>query len=525
MYQALPFAVLLIVLIVLLVLLAKKIKIAFPILLVLAGLALCFIPGIPHIKIEPDLIFFIFLPPLLFEASWAISIKQLKKWWRIIGSFAFLVVFFTAGVVAVCANHFIPGFSLALGFLLGGIVSPPDAVSAAAVLKFVKIPKSTSSILEGESLLNDASSLIIVRFALIAVGTGQFIFSEALVSFGWMAVGGSLIGLAMGWIFEKFNNILPTDAPADIALSLIYPYVMYWGAEQLHTSGVLAVVFGGLYLSANRFHYMNSSSRIASYNVWESFTYILNGLVFMLIGLQMPEILRGLATEGIPFWTAVKYGLLVTATLVLVRIISSYIAMLSTFLFRRNTFQKMNMTWIRALKMPVILGWTGMRGVVSLAAALAIPEFLENGQPFPFRHLVLFITFIVILLTLIVQGLTLPTMIKKIGVVNMDGDDEDLRFQLKKELSEYCLKHAKTHFGSEVDDNLILKRTIESWEEKLANPEKILLTDKQKEDYFKFLELQRNFLIDKNKHPDFNEDIIRRQQFLIDLEEERVLNS
>lgn len=171
-------------LIVLLVLFAKKIKVAFPILLVAAGLLLCFIPGIPVIKIDPNLIFFIFLPPLLFEASWSISIKQLRKWYRIIGSFAFLVVFFTATVVAVLTNHFIPGFSIALGFLLGGIISPPDAVSAGAILKFVKVPKSTSSILEGESLLNDASSLIIVRFALVAVGTGQFIWSDALVSFG-----------------------------------------------------------------------------------------------------------------------------------------------------------------------------------------------------------------------------------------------------------------------------------------------------------------------------------------------------
>lgn len=525
MHHALPFAVLLIVLIVLLVLLAKKIKVAFPILLVLGGLLLCFIPGIPHIKIEPDLIFFIFLPPLLFEAAWAISLKQLKKWWRIISSFAFLVVFFTAGVVAVCANQFIPGFSLALGFLLGGIVSPPDAVSAGAILKFVKVPKSTSSILEGESLLNDASSLIIVRFALIAVGTGQFIFSEAILSFGWMAAGGAFFGLAMGWIFEKINNILPTDAPSDIALSIVYPYVMYWGAEQIHSSGVLAVVFGGLYLSKNRFHYLNSSSRIAAYNVWESFVYILNGLVFMLIGLQMPEILRGLAKEGVPFWIAVKYGVWVTAILVLVRIVASYSALLSTLIFRRKVFKGMKMDWGRSLKMPLVLGWTGMRGVVSLAAALAIPEFLQNGQPFPYRNLILFITFVVILLTLIGQGLTLPTIIKKVGVVDFDDDDQDLRFQLRKELSEFCFNHAKTHFTKELENNIILKRTVESWEDKLANPEKIFLTDKQKAEYLRFLELQRRFLIMKNNDPEFNEDIIRNQQLLLDLEEERVLNS
>ena len=166
--------------------LANKIKVAYPILLVMVGLGISFIPGLPAIRINPDMIFFIFLPPLLFEASWSISLKELKKWYRIIGSFAFLVVFFTAVSVAIFTNYFIPGFSLALGFLLGGIVSPPDAVSAGAILKFVKIEKSTASILEGESLLNDASSLIIFRFALVAVATGQFIWKTAIFNFSWM---------------------------------------------------------------------------------------------------------------------------------------------------------------------------------------------------------------------------------------------------------------------------------------------------------------------------------------------------
>lgn len=525
MHETLPFAVGLIFIIVLLVLLAKKIKIAFPILLVVAGLLLCFIPGIPQIKIDPDLIFFIFLPPLLFEAAWAISLKQLKKWWRIIGSFAFLVVFFTATVVAICANKFIPGFSLALGFLLGGIVSPPDAVSAGAILKFVKVPKATSSILEGESLLNDASSLIIVRFALIAVGTGQFIWTEAAASFGWMVIGGALIGLVLAWLFERINWILPTDAPADIALSLVYPYVMYFVAENFHASGVLAVVAGGLYLSAKRFHYMNASSRIANSNVWESFVYILNGIVFMLIGLGMPEIVRGLAKEGIPFWSAVKYGVLVTVTLILVRIISSYIALFSTIIFRPKVFGR-TFDWRRSWRMPIFLGWTGMRGVVSLAAALAIPEFLQNGQPFPYRNLILFITFVVILLTLIVQGLTLPVMIRRIEFFDFnDSNEDEVRRDLKRELSQVCVNHVKNKMGSDIEGNIMLKRSVEAWEEKLANPEKTFLTAEQKTEYFAFLEMQRRFLIEKNSDPDLNEDIIRRQQHLIDLEEERVIHS
>ena len=523
MHETLPFAMGLIVIIVLLVLLAKKIKIAYPILLVLAGLAMCFIPGTPSIKIDPDLIFFIFLPPLLFEAAWAISLKELKRWWRIIGSFAFLVVFFTAGSVAVFSNYFIPGFSIALGFLLGGIVSPPDAVSAGAILKFVKVPKTTSSILEGESLLNDASSLIIVRFALIAIGTGQFIWSEAITSFGWMAIGGAIIGLSLGWVFERVNKVLPTDAPADIALSLVYPYILYWVAEQVHSSGVLAVVFGGLYLSSNRFHYLTSSSRIAGLNVWESFVYVLNGLVFMIIGLGMPEILEGIRKEGIPIETAIKYGVAVTGTLILVRIVSSYIAMFSTIIFRRQVLGEINLK--RVWRGPIVLGWTGMRGVVSLAAALAIPEYLENGEPFPYRNLILFITFVVIVLTLVVQGLTLPFLIKTIDTFPEQKPEHHVRNKLKRELSKFCVDTARAQYGDEIDKNPILRRTIENWEEKLNNPDAQMMTSEQKEAYLEFLALQRNFLIEKNNDPNLNEDIIRRQIYMIDLEEERVIHS
>ncbi|RZL43216.1 MAG: Na+/H+ antiporter, partial [Pedobacter sp.] len=298
MHTLLPFFLAMIAAIVLLNMWAVKLKIAYPILLVVAGLLISFIPGLPVLKIDPDLIFFIFLPPLLFEASWAISFKEMKKWWRIIGSFAFLVVFFTALSVALITNYYIPGFTIAIGFLLGGIVSPPDAVSTGAIMKFVKIPKSFSAILEGESLLNDASSLIIFRFAMVAVGTGQFIWHEAALSFVWMVAGGAGIGLVLAWLFVQAHKRLPTDAPSDIALTLIEPYCMYWIAEQLHSSGVMAVVSGGLFMSTRRLIFLNSASRIRGLSVWESFVFILNGIVFLIIGLELPEIVDGLRSSG-----------------------------------------------------------------------------------------------------------------------------------------------------------------------------------------------------------------------------------
>src|SRR6185295_10279027 len=216
MHSILPFLLAMVVAIVFIEMLAVKLKVAYPILLVVAGLLISFIPALPEVHINPDLIFFLFLPPLLFEAAWSISFKEMRRWYRIIGSFAFVVVFFTALSVAVVTSYAIPGFTLALGFLLGGIVSPPDAVSTGAITRFVRIPKSTAAILEGESLLNDASSLIIFRLALIAVGTGQFIWQEAALDLLWMVSGGVGIGLLLGWLFVQAHKRLPTDAPSDI---------------------------------------------------------------------------------------------------------------------------------------------------------------------------------------------------------------------------------------------------------------------------------------------------------------------
>lgn len=506
---------------------ANKLKIAYPILLVVAGLLISFIPGLPVVKINPDLIFFIFLPPLLFEAAWTISFKEMKKWWRIIGSFAFLVVFFTALSVAVVTNHFIPGFSIALGFLLGGIVSPPDAVSTGALTKFVKIPKSTSAILEGESLLNDASSLIIFRFALIAVGSGQFIWQEAALSFLWMVIGGAGIGLVVAWLFVQAHKRLPTDAPSDIALTLIEPYFMYWIAEQVHCSGVLAVVSGGLFMSTRRLIFLNSASRIKGFSVWESFIFILNGIVFLLIGLELPEIVAGLRADGISLNTAIGYGVLVTAVLILARIISSYAAMISTLIFRPGVAPSRNANNRKRqmLLLPLMLGWTGMRGVVSLAAALAIPATMENGLPFPHRNLILFITFVAILLTLVVQGLTLPYFIRRTGVFNTfdyEKTEEETRKKMKQGLKQHVYEFLKDKYENELNGHAGMEKFLKQWEEKSKASDDSWMTEKTKALFIEVLESQRKYLSELNKDPKINEEIIRAQLYQIDLEEERL---
>lgn len=523
MHSLLPFLLAMIVAIILIEMLAEKLKVAYPILLVVAGLLISLIPGLPAVHIDPELIFLIFLPPLLFDAAWSISFKEMKRWYRIIGSFAFLVVFFTAFTVAILTNYFIPGFTLALGFLLGGIVSPPDAVSTGAITKFVSIPRTTKAILEGESLLNDASSLIIFRFALVAVGTGQFVWQDAALEFLWMVIGGAGIGLLLAWFFVKAHKWLPTDAPSDTVFTLIEPYILYWVAEELHSSGVLAVVCGGLYMSTHRLLFLNSTSRIKGFSVWESFVYILNGLVFFIIGLGLPDIVAGLKANGISLQTAIWYGVVVTFILIIARIISSYVAMLTTIIFRPGVAPRYSDGRRRWL-LPLLLGWTGMRGVVSLAAALSIPVALDNGAAFPQRNLILFVTFMVILLTLLLQGLTLPYFIKKSRLFEITNEpaDEEIKAKLKAGLHQHSYRFLKDKYEHECSGHGGVQKMLQQWEAKMNDDKNSLMDDKLKAIYLKMLESQRQYLVEQNKDIHIDEEIIRTQLYKIDLEEEKL---
>lgn len=523
MHQQLPFLLALVAAIVLIEMLANRLRVAYPVLLVVAGLGISFIPGLPPMRIDPDMIFFIFLPPLLFSAAWGVSFKEMKKWWRIIGSFAFLVVLFSAFAVALLASQLMPGFTLALGFLLGGIVSPPDAVSTGAITKFVRISKTTTAILEGESLLNDASSLIIFRFALVAVGTGQFVFGQALLTFSWAVLGGVGIGLVCGWLFMHMHKRLPTDAPSDIAFTLIEPYFLYWIAEQVHSSGVLAVVSGGLFMAAQRYRFLSSASRVRASNVWESFVFILNGIVFMIIGLGLPGIVAGLRAEGTPLTTAIWYSLLVSIVLIAARIISSYVAIIATLLFRPSVAPRVR-TRGGMWRLPLLLGWTGMRGVVSLAAALAIPTALPNGEAFPHRNLILFITFGVILFTLLAQGLTLPYFIRRSRLFTIDDgpSEEDQKLKIRGELAAFTVRTLREKHERGLFRDPHLLRMVEGWESKLKQPDGLKMAPEAKEHYLDVLECQRRFVVGLNKDAQYDEENIHWQIQQIDLEEERI---
>ncbi|MES2645330.1 MAG: Na+/H+ antiporter [Bacteroidota bacterium] len=518
----------LVMIILALVMLANKLRIAYPIVLVLGGLALSFTSAFSHIPIDPEMVFFIFLPPLLYEASWQVSWKEFYKWRRVIVSFAFPIVIITSCVVAFVSHWLIPGFTLALGFLLGGIVSPPDAVSATTIMRNVKVPKSLVSIIEGESLLNDASSLVVFRFALAAVLTGQFFLKDAAIDFTLVIVMGILIGLFIAFVFYAIHRWLPTSAGIDIVLTLVTPYCLYYGAEHFHYSGVLAVVSGGLFLSSLRQRMLSYRSRIESVNVWASIVFVLNGLVFLLIGLQLPSITQQLGEVSLG--TAIGYGLIISFTLIIARLLCTFGASLFTrFMSHFITVADDNPGW----KGPLVLGWAGMRGVVSLAAALSIPLMMEAGKPFPHRNLILFITFIVILVTLVLQGITLPWLINKLQLVDkfaiIPVQKQELIIQ--KKMAQYSMQYLDEKYVADKVDNEHLQnlharfnidashfvRMLDNEDNLPANS----LKDFQ-EIYLELLEHQRSILNKMNLHAEFDEELIRKYLSLVDMEEFKI---
>jgi len=507
-----------------LVMLANRMRLAYPIILVLGGLALSFTDGFSKLTIDPELIFFIFLPPLLYEAAWQVSWKQLWKWRRVIMSFAFPIVILTSCVVAFASYAFIPGFTLTLGFLLGGIVSPPDAISATTIMRQVKAPKSLVSIAEGESLLNDASSLIVFRFALAAVITGQFHFQEAAISFFLVIIMGTLIGLGIGLVIYYIHRHLIKSSSVEIVLTLVTPYLMYYFAEHFHFSGVLAVVSGGLFLSSRRQSMLTYRSRVQGINVWVNLVFVMNGLIFLLIGLQLPSIVNQLGDTSLA--KAIGYGLAISFVLIIARFLCTFGASLFTrFIKRFITVADPN----PGLKGPIILGWGGMRGVVSLAMALSIP-LVFNGQAFPYHNLILFITFIVILVTLVLQGLTLPWVIRKVKLEDRYNTipEQEQELIIQKKIAMASLKLLEEKYDGERKQNehlnilsSRLQTELNFFQQdlkELANSTDNTLIRFQRI-YLELLERQRQMLREMNRKDEFDEELIRKYLVLIDLEE------
>lgn len=510
----------LILIILALVMIANRLRLAYPIVLVLGGLALSFTGKFSNIIIDPQLVFFIFLPPLLYEAAWQISWKEFWRWRRLIASFAFPIVIITAGVIALVSYALIPGFTLALGFLLGAIISPPDAISATAIMRRVNVPKSLVSIVEGESLLNDAASLIMFRFALAAVITGEFYFQEAALTFAIVIVMGIAIGLLVAFVFYAIHRWLPTTPSIEIVLTLVTPYCMYYFAEQFHFSGVLAVVSGGLFLSSRRQRLLNVRSRIEGVNVWTNLVFVLNGLIFLLIGLELRLVTQQLGETSLA--TAIGYGLIISVVLIATRLACTLGAsVFSTFMSRFITVADAHPGW----RNPIIFGWSGMRGVVSLAAALSIPLVMSYARPFPYRNLILFITFVVILVTLVFQGLTLPWVIQKVKPEDKYTaiPEHEQERMIQKKIASASLRFLAEESGHEQAHNEHLKNLFAKLQSELRSlDDEDRSLGKYQTVYLRILERQRKLLEKMNYSAEFDEELIRKYLSLIDLEEFKI---
>jgi monovalent cation/hydrogen antiporter len=512
-----------------LVMLGQKLRISYPIFLVLGGLCISFIPGIPRIKVDPELIFLIFLPPLLYDAAWNTSWKDFWRWRRVISVFAFGLVILTSTIVAFVSDSLIPGFTLSLGFLLGGIISPPDAVAATSVLKGIKVPRRVVAILEGESLINDASSLIVFRFALAAVLTGTFVWHQAVINFTLVTFMGILVGLAIAVLLYVIFRWLPTTPSIDTALSFAAPYLMYLAAEQFHFSGVMAVVSGGLFISYRSHEIFSHSSRLQSVSMWSTMSFILNGLVFMLIGLELPIIMEGL--EGYSLGEVIGYGLIIALVIIITRIgFTLFSSMFTVFISRFITVADSRPGW----RGPLIVGWAGMRGVVSLASALSIPLLLNNGAPFPHRNLILFITFVVIFITLVVQGLTFPLIIRWVNYQDPDhmlpAREQDS--QIQSHLLSTALKRLNDKYPDAAAENELvaaLKSRMENEIHVTSHSSGPLETEtemKHVEQFHKIfsdlINIQRKELKKFRIKDGFDDEIVRKHETEMDLEEERI---
>lgn len=393
---------------------ADKIRLPYPILLVTAGIAVGFIPGMPKIELDPDIVFLLFLPPMLYDAAFNISWREFKKNINTISSLAFALVFLTASGIAITAYFLIPGMTWPLAFVLGAILSATDAVAAMSITKGLGLSHKTLTILEGESLINDASGLIAYRLSVAAVAGSSFVFWKAGLQFLLLIAGGFLVGAALGRVMGFLLERLPNNKLVAISFTLLMPFVAYSVAEEFHVSGVIAVVTLGLTVSQFAKKLFPDGTKAQSKAIWEIIVFILNGLVFVLIGLEFPYVLENIdRQELLPL---IGYSFIICLVALIIRMARVFLQKINIDRAFRKTqdsrFEDAQLDWKNCL----IISWSGMRGIVSLATAIALPVTLTDGHAFPQRDVIIFISVMTVLITLVAQGLSLPMLVKRLGV-------------------------------------------------------------------------------------------------------------
>jgi monovalent cation/hydrogen antiporter len=501
-----------------------RVKIPYPILLVLAGIAIGLVPGLPHVSLDPEIVFLVFLPPVLYAAAWSTSWADFKAARRPITLLAIGCVIFTMCAVAWIAHMFVPGLGWAEAFVLGAIVSPPDAVAASAATKGLAVPKRVSTILEGESLVNDATGLIAYKYAVAAVASGTFVFWEAGVQFLFVAVGGIALGLVMGYVFKWVHKLTPDNATTDTTLTFLTPFIAYLLAESIHVSGVLAVVAAGLFLSWNSSTIFSQQTRLQANGTWNTVIFLLNGTIFIFIGLQLPDIVIKLGEYR--FLSVLKYGAIISLAAIIGRLIWVYPG---TYIPRFLSKKIREKEPAPPLKMVTIVAWSGMRGVVSLAAALALPLTIAGSTPFPNRDLIIFLTFCVILATLVLQGLTLRPLINWLGI---QPDEKELReeAQARLRLASSLIEHIEENYSLSLSDEVLnqIKTKYEIRIQRLRKGSENQKMDDQEINEFhriqqELLDKERNLILQLRAEAKISDETMRRIEYELDLEETRLM--
>jgi CPA1 family monovalent cation:H+ antiporter len=509
---------------------ANKKKLPYPVLLVFAGLVIGFIPHLQELVVDPDIIFVIILPPLLYDAASKTSWHEFKIVIRPIAALAITLVFFTTTAVAVTAHYLIPGFSWPLAFVLGAIVSPPDAVAATGIIQGLGLNKKVITIIEGESLMNDASALITYRYAVAAVTTGSFVFWKAGLQFLLVAGGGIIIGISVGYVFALIHKKILNNPVVETSLTLLAPFISYLAAEQFHLSGVLAVVCTGLVMAWRAPEVFSYQTRMRTRVVWDTLMFLLHGFVFILIGLQLPLILKDLGNY--PLLQILGYGLLVSLVTIVVRIVWVFSAVYLQNIFQNKPNQPTGNesdTW----KSVLVVAWTGTRGIISLATALALPLVLANGNAFPKRYSIIFLAFVVIFVTLVVQGLSLPLLIRWLKIKPQDNtiaEEKELQLHLAVSTLHFIEEELPLALSSNLKDELKnkyeiviknLSKEIRRHKKAIRNAEQLqpAPTDVMINAKLEINKFKRGILLQLHKDGQFTDAAIKKAEREMDIDE------
>jgi Na+/H+ antiporter len=501
--------------------LARRLNVAPSILLVIAGISLALVPGLPSIELAPELVLLVILPPLIYSAGVAMSWREFHFNLRPIFLFAFGCVVFTTCAVAV-AVHYLIGLPWAVGFLLGAIVAPPDVVAPLAVARKLRLPRRLLLVLEGEGLANDATALILYRFAVVAVSTGTFSLGEAAGTFAAIVVGEIVWGLAVGWLSLRVRR-WADDPRVEITLSLMTPYIAYWVPEHFGGSGVLATVATGLYISWRGPLLIPSATRLQGIFFWDLIIYLIEGFVFLVVGLQARTLLGRIQSYSLrDLLVAVA---LTTVIVVVARFIWVFPAVylprwLSPSLAKRDP----SPPWQWA----VLLGFVGVRGVVSLAAALAIPFLTAGGEIFPYRDLILFVTFGVIVITLVAQGLMLPSVIRWLGLAKHANLERHNEHEAELAARRAAIEAGRRRLEEVLANREVPKEVAELLRARHDHRTRQLVSDELREKVaevkLELLQVEREFLFDLLREGRITDEARRRLERELDLEEASIIS-